>query len=232
MGYQAVDLISIGLDLGQRVDPTAVAAARVIERPTGGSLGSGAYAQAETLAFYDVRVLERLPLDTPYAKVAEVIAQLVRDLQQLPPLMDDNVPMVRIPRELVLTVDQTGGGIPAYEMIERAVEGLRVRLVPVTFVHGEGKPRWRGSAYAVGKGYMVSRLSALFEQGRIGLLKHHPDEAAIRREIKDFERRVSQDGVDKYEGQRGTHDDLVSALGLCCLDEPSAHQVTLGPPVW
>ena len=74
---------------------------------------------------------------------------------------------------------------------------------------------------SVGKAYLVSRLQALFQTTRIQLPADYPEADAMVRELQDYEIRVTEDANDRYGAFKvGTHDDLVTALGLAVLCDP------------
>ncbi len=75
---------------------------------------------------------------------------------------------------------------------------------------------------SVGKAYLVSRLQALFQTGRVKLPAGHPEAAAMSRELMGYEIRVDADATDRYGAfKTGAHDDLVTALGLAVIGEPA-----------
>ena len=213
--------VSIGVDIGQQKDPTALVVCEATRRVTGGGewvmprgerVVSGedihrAPGRAETV--YTARDLWRLPLGTPYPAVAAEVARVVRALQAR-----------KVWQPFVL-VDCTGVGLPVFELIHEAVRDVqpRPRLVAVTFTHGDKYTRERSTA-SVGKAHLVSRLQALLQTERIKL--PDTDEARVlARELQDYEIRVDANANDTYGAFRvGTHDDLVTALGLAVLDDP------------
>ena len=71
-----------------------------------------------------------------------------------------------------------------------------------------------------GKAYLVSRLQALLQSGRL----HLPNTAeaeALGRKLLDYEIRVDEQANDRYGTFRvGSHDDLVTALGLATQVDP------------
>jgi hypothetical protein len=68
------------------------------------------------------------------------------------------------------------------------------------------------------------------QTGRIKLPRTAEAEA-LARELQDYEIRISQDGDDRYGAFRvGSHDDLVTALGLACLVDSAA--VQYAPPIY
>lgn len=247
------DTISIGVDLGLRHDPTAVAVARIVERPTGATIGSGTSAQPELQTFYDTRWLERVELDTPgqpvtFQDVGMRLAELVRRAHELPPVYDETGELPRtfrsrpmLPREVVVTIDETGLGIGGVEIIARELERAGMpdcHIVPVMITSGLQKKRVSHGGrmgWHVGKSLLVSRLNALFEPPvAIGLPRDHPDAQEIAREIHDFHLRVTPHGNEQFGAPEttGAHDDYVTALGLCCLVNPGDYAVTAGPKLW
>ncbi len=55
----------------------------------------------------------------------------------------------------------------------------------------------------------------------------------MMQELKDYRIKVDTDANDKYGAfSTGTHDDLVTALGLACIEDPGYYSVALGPSLW
>jgi hypothetical protein len=192
----------VGIDIGQRVDPTAIAVAELDERRTdAGRLED----------HYLIRHLERLPLQTPYPTVADRLAQIVAGVKA----NSGRVPEVR--------VDATGVGLPVCDVLTAA----GVSVTPCFFTHGDRLiEETQPARISVGKAYLVSRLQALLQTGRIHL-PHTAEADALAKELLDFEIKIDEDGNDRYGAFRvGTHDDLVTALGLAVLIPPP------GPGIW
>jgi len=185
--------VQIGVDIGQRRDPTAVCVAEVKRRAT----------QRHQENHFYVRHLERLALGTSYPKVAERIAHITGRVRA----MSGSGPRVY--------VDATGVGVPVVDLLRERIHGGRV--VAVYFIHGnrrtetvkDGQPR-----VSLGKAYLVSRLLSLLESGRVHLPRTS-GARALERELLNYEVRVDENACDRYGAFReGTHDDLVTALGL------------------
>ncbi len=179
--------ITIGVDIGQAHDPTAIAVAETEPRFHNG--------RAEDR--YIVRHLERVPLGTPYPQVAERVAALVTGVH-------------RRSRSVTIYVDATGVGRPVVDLLAQA--GVQPRTV--YFVAGDGLIVRPNGSIALGKGRLVSRLQALLHAGRVALPRT-AEARALASELLSYERRVAQDGGTTYGAFRGgTHDDLVTAVGL------------------
>jgi hypothetical protein len=73
----------------------------------------------------------------------------------------------------------------------------------------------------LGKAYLVSRLQALLQCGRLHLPRTREAEV-LTEELLDYEIRVDENANDKYGAFKvGVHDDLVTALGLAVqVDRP------------
>lgn len=203
--------VTVGVDIGQRRDPTAIA---VVEHEWR-EAGSGKTARAEQRVHHHVaRHLERLPLGTPYPEVAERVAAVVRGVLAASPGASPS-----------LYVDATGVGTPIVDILRAA--GVSARLVPVYFTHGdrrkvEGGPRRGGGAreeVKLGKAWLVSRMQALLQSGLLHLPRTREAEA-LGKELLDYEIRVTEDANDRYGAFRvGAHDDLVTALGLAVQED-------------
>mgnify|MGYP005841576983 CR=1 FL=1 len=215
--------VIIGADIGQQHDPTAVCVIEVIKSSarTGWAMPAGERVVeprdilpvTRTETSYAVRFLERLPLGTPYPQVAERLAVIVGNLKAMKPT------------SLLLRVDATGVGRPIVDLL-RQHPGLKgVNIVAVSITSGD---KWEpgGREATLGKAYLVSRLQALLQTGRIRLPRT-PEAQALAEELKNFEIRVSESGRDTYGAfKTGSHDDLVIALGLATLQAPSRRLVT------
>jgi hypothetical protein len=169
----------------------------------------------EEIGFFAVRWLERLQLGTSYPVVSERVARIVTDLER------------KFPEAVLrLVVDQTGVGLPVVEMVRDALRDSRCSVTGAVLT---GTERMEGSVgrreIRVGKTRLVSTLQALLEQ-RLVALPETPEGRQLAQELQDFEIRVNEN-ANLVSGafRTGTHDDLVVALGLSCLDDPRRRQV-------
>lgn len=190
--------VTIGVDIGQRVDPTAICVAEVEDRVN---------AAERYEAHYLIRHLERLPLGTNYPAVAKRTAAICASLLE------------RLHSTPTLYIDATGVGQPIVDVLRDAK--VRADLKAVYFTHGDRRTEENGEI-KLGKAWLVSRLQALLQCERL----HLPNTAeakALAQELLDYEIRIDQDANDKYGAFKvGTHDDLVTALGLATQDEGAA----------
>jgi len=224
MGPERERVVVIGVDIGQKVDPTAIVVderewretvpARWANPRATGLFDGGDLvpipARGETV--HVARHIARLPLGTPYPRVAEHVAGVVAALVGRG---------IARPR---LLVDATGVGTPVADLLREALGRERARdLLAVTFTHGDRfTVDRRARTASLGKAYLVSRLQALLQTARLKLPETE-EARALARELQDYEIRIDADANDKYGAFRvGTHDDLVTALGLACVYDPPA----------
>lgn len=200
-GIQPVGTLTLGVDIGQRVDRTAIALAEA--QPRAGANGDEVH--------FVVRHLERLPLGTPYPEVTRRIETIVAIIR------------ARVGERglaasgLRLYLDATGVGQPVVDLLT----ATGVRCTPVYFTHGDRRTDENGEV-KLGKAYLVSRLKTLAQTDRLHLPETAESEA-VRREFLDYELRVDEQANDKYGAFRtGAHDDLVTALGLAVQTDPVA----------
>jgi hypothetical protein len=152
-----------------------------------------------------IRYLDRLPLGTPYPGVAERIKTVV-----------SRAATKAGASSLVLYVDATGVGTPVVDIIRRA--GVKARVVPVYFTHGDRRNLVEREV-RLGKAWLVSRLQLLL-QGDFLHLPRSAEAEALSEELLDYEIRVDENANDKYGAFKvGTHDDLVTALGLATQED-------------
>jgi len=188
--------VIIGVDIGQRRDPTAIAVVEVVKREDG--------------YHFRVRHLETLPLGTQFYAVAARVAEVVASVRKL----SGRTPTV--------CVDATGLGLPVLEMIERA--GVP-KVVPVYFTHGDRRTERQGASgrleVSLGKALLVCRLQALLQSDRLHLLPTMAAARELAAELRTYEIRVDERANDRYGAFKvGTHDDLVTALGLAVQTDP------------
>jgi len=199
----------MGVDIGQKRDPTAIAVVEWERRIVGEEVIRRGNVivdrRDETEYHYTARYLERLPLGTPYTEVSRRVGDLAKAVKEKTG-----------GRLSKLYVDATGVGKPVVDLLREC----GVRTAEVYFNHGDKRTEVSRTQVSLGKAYLVSRLQALLQSGRIHLPK--TDEAEVlAQELMDYEIRVDQDANDRYGAFRvGTHDDLVTALGLAVQAEP------------
>jgi len=203
--------VTIGVDIGQKHDPTAIAVAEVEFRQTGG--------HAED--YYLIRHLERLPIGTPYPAVVVRLGDVVDNTRKrgmaaavaAAAASGSGVPLP----PLALYVDATGVGQPVVDLLAH----VGVPVTAVYFTHGDRRTVSEDrKTVSLGKTWLVSRLQALLQTGRI-LLPSTPEARQLAKELQDYEIRVDEKANDTYGAFKvGTHDDLVTALGLAVQETP------------
>ena len=188
--------VFLGIDVGQKHDPTAVCVAESISGTCGWR--------------FAVRWLERLPLQTPYPEVVERILALVEGLSAREECLDR------------VYVDATGVGTPVVDLLVGRVAPDRLRAVYLT----PGQNRrvsWEGRYWQVrlGKRRLVRRLQALLQGGRL-MFPAGYESRALEQELLGYEVRISSNGHDRYGAFRsGAHDDLATAVGLAVQRDPN-----------
>lgn len=212
--------IQIGVDVGQKVDPTAIAVSEIEWRPR--TEAEGAAEDKTPVAHHVIRFLQRLPLGTPYhPDVAARLAEVVTNIRARP------LPEGQPPLPITMVIDATGVGTPIVDVLREPLRDKHVRLEPATFNHGD-RLKYEEGELRMGKAWLVSRLQALLQTKRI----HLPETAEARsleRELLDYEIRIDEDANDRYGAFKvGTHDDLVTALGLACYWEPPVSAAPTG----
>lgn len=238
---EKIRAIHIGLDLGQQQDPSAIAVMEVSERPTGRvyEVNGRRYAIPESV--YRTQHMARLDLGTAYKDVAAKVGELVGALWEWEHGLRERGLLLPVDPQITWDIwaDATGVGRPVMEMIGDVLQSSaktdRAQLHPVVFTHGDRYARggYEGDGNVLGKGYLVSRLQVLFQDKRIVLPAGHPELQAMRNELQVYEIKVDENANDKYGAFRvGTHDDLVTSLGLACIEEPGYFSVQEGPRLW
>lgn len=200
-------VVCLGLDVGQLHDPSALCAVELTERTIKAADPLfGEWPLRET--HFRVLGAERLPLGTSYPDVAARLCLLAKRLYDRDSSGDYHA-----------LVDCTGVGRPIVDLLrEQVIPQCHVTAVTLTGgARGDPDVLWRQEA-SIAKAYMVSRLQALLQSGRI-TAPMDPDMAAMAAELKTFELRAKADTGHLQSGAFvvGSHDDLVTSLALACL---------------
>ena len=160
---------TVGCDLGQSHDPTAIAVVRRVDDE----------AADPGRSIFQVGHLERLPLGTPYPGVVRHVSRMLGS------------PRLRGKSELV--IDFTGVGRPVFDMFV----GHGVSPIGVTITAGDAETN-EGLIYRVPKLVLISRVQALLHDGRLKIHKALPDAPALVAELQDFRAEVTDSGYWKF----------------------------------
>ena len=189
----------VGLDLGQKQDPTAIA---VVEwREYAGAWDAVAFNHRMETSL-SLRHLERIPLGTPYPEVVYQVGCTMRSRQ----LADAER------RHLV--VDGTGVGPAVVDLLRQ--EDLQSKLWAVTITGGDTE-RYADEYYRVPKRDLVVGLQVLMQQGGLQIAEGMKEGATLVKEMAEMRVKISGSGNEKFGAWRsGEHDDLVLAVALAC----------------
>jgi hypothetical protein len=194
-----VDRWFVGVDLGQSTDPTAISVMNHRVLPLDGwDLNEKTQTRRQKrTTHFDVRHLERLPLGMSYPQqIQRVVALLARSpLNVLKPK---------------LVIDETGVGRPVGDMFDAA--GLWPSRITITA--GLEATQHGANTWHVPKGLLISNLEAHSHSGELRIAAAANDAAALKEELKDFKRKISEAGRTTYAARVGAHDDLVLSVAI------------------
>ena len=157
----------VGVDLGKRRDHSAIA---VVEKV----LEYSPYA-SPTMSSMDVRLLERVPLGTPFPVVVNAVRELVRS--------------DALRGRCAVAVDATGMGGPVVDMLKRAQLGCELTAVTIT---GGDRQTGGGSEYGIPKRDLIAGVQVLLELGQLRIARKLPNAGALMRELLNGEQSVEQ----------------------------------------
>jgi hypothetical protein len=199
--------LTVGVDIGQKHDYTAIAVVEAQWR----SMGDGGRRED----YHITRFLQRLPLGTAYPQIAQRVQMVIANVRAMAPSAG-----------IQLYVDATGVGQPVVDLLRHV--GVIVR--PVFFTHGDRRTKQQDGTISLGKAWLVSRLQALLQTGRI-LLPRTAEAQVLAQELLDYEIHVDERANDTYGAFKvGSHDDLVTALGLAVQPPKEAGLLLAGLP--
>jgi hypothetical protein len=188
----------IGLDLGKRLDYSAIA---VVERWEKVARGFDYFAWRHTedrTRGLQVRYLERIHLGTPYTEVVRRVGEVVERLRER--------------GKCRLVVDATGVGMPVVDMLRSA--NLGCELTPLLITSG-AEQHYGDGVWHVPKLDLLAGVQAALESGDLRLVRQMKERATLVQELVDVRVRARESGrvrvgADGY----GQHDDLVIAVAL------------------
>jgi hypothetical protein len=198
-----VDRYIASMDVGKSIDNSAIAIMHHTIRALdqfANDLKRGVSKQLQEERFHIVH-LERLPLGMAYpTQIAHVKALMARE-----PLVSGNAPLV---------IDQTGCGAPVADMF--AASGLRnMQRVSITAGDQVNGPS-NGNEWHVPKGILISTLESRIHSAEFKVAPALSEAGALKEELLDFERHVSDSGRATWGARTGKHDDIVLACSLAC----------------
>ena len=215
---------SVGVDLGQANDPTAIA---VLERtvvppqtalfaPVGKS-PSNRLVEGDIV--YDLVYLKRPKLGTAYDVIAKKVADLICELEPEGAFGELG--------QVTLSVDGTGVGRGVVDMLDaefkrrgassKSVPKIDFRRISITGSQTQLKRPERTNGYwSVPKKDLVFPAVAAFQQGKIRIAKNIKDRDALVNELKNYRRTTNiATGIMAFEPWRESdHDDLLFAVCL------------------
>ncbi len=203
--------VSVGVDLGQKMDPTALVVMEAQRRgwewryapdDAAGVLGKARRWRTGGEVHYVARMVQRLPLGTTYPEVARRLAEMDCRLRA----------MGHYP---IFWVDATGVGKPVVDLLR--ARGVSLRAVYLT--GSDQVTEGPDGEVRLGKALLVSRLQVLLQSEQIHL-PVTPEAAVLVQELMNYEIRVNESANAQFGAFKvGSHDDLATALGLACWEE-------------
>lgn len=165
---------------------------------------------------YIPRYIEPFPLELPYFEQATRCADILGGVRRDLPTM--------------MFIDATGVGQGVIEIVRECFNKRQdvrhVKLQPVTLTYGRQEYSW--STQTVSKHALVSRLLKLMgaEEPELQMPADLQQLMPALDELRNFQERISAETANQsYGGASGVHDDIVIALGLSVLVDPSTYQV-------
>jgi hypothetical protein len=188
----------LGLDLGQRSDPSALTVTQERTPLRMGPAGEGLVPDGDPV--YRVVHIDRFDLGTPYPEVVRRVAAV----QRAPETGDDPD----------LVMDATGIGAPVVDQVKE--EGLRP--VQIKFTGGEDVSRdRRARTYGVPKQDLATVVQSLLQAGRLEIVEGLDHAETLAQEMKHFRVKISDSGHARFEHATEAHTDDVLLSMACAL---------------
>lgn len=185
----------LGLDLGKRVDRSALAVLELQWENHGFD-----HAWHVPLRQPVVRLIraDRFPLGMPYLDLPPILADVLGRLARQP-LLPGNAPQAY---RQDLVVDAANAGAFLLEILQK--QRLPATLVPVSITGGEQENRLAGGIWSVPRPILFSNLRMLFEAGTLRIAQDLPGYRTLVEELLSA----------KASGPQRAHDDVAIAVAL------------------
>jgi hypothetical protein len=215
---------SVGVDLGQSNDPTAIAVMERTVVPPQSALFAPVGKSPENRLVegeivYDLVYLRRPKLGTPYDTIAKRVADLICELEPEGAFGELG--------QVTLSVDATGVGRAVADMLQtelkrrgttsKSVPRVDYRRVSVTGSNTSLKrPTSSDGYWSVPKVQLVFPLVAALQQNKVRIAKNIKDREQLVHELRNYRRVVNiSTGNMAFEPWRESdHDDLLFAAAL------------------
>lgn len=189
----------IGVDIGQVADHTAIALVEAIP-------GEKKEDQAGPGFRLRCSFLQVLPLGIQFRDVARRLSKIEEKLSPA--------------GSVTILVDATGPGQPVPELIREVAKSV---VISCRFTSGD-EPSYEWDYWKLPKAAVVTNLKIFLQDGLLEIAGKSRDperERAINEmlvELRDFQYNQPKEGAraESFEAKVGTHDDMVTALGLAC----------------
>jgi hypothetical protein len=217
----------IGVDLGSLQDFTAIAAVQQVPvkdpnyNPDPMDVALGIAPPPEFSTHFYVRAIERLPLGTQYASIARRVCQLATRVYNKDPKGEQYVLM-----------DATGVGRPVYELVKTYM----IPQVHVTAITLTNSPQAQNAIFFrdeahVGKPFLARRLQIVIQSRRLHYHVADKNARVLDKEMDSYQARITAAAKDQFGAfEQGAHDDVITAVGLCVIEE-RLQDVAYLPPI-
>jgi hypothetical protein len=185
----------LGLDLGKRVDRSALA---VLELQWEGNGFDHAWHIPVRHPIVRLIRADRFPLGLPYSHLPGILSSVLHKLERMPVLPGNSNQEFRKD----LTVDAANAGSFLLEIL--AQQRLPARLVPVSISGGERENQIHGGVWSVPRPILFSNLRILFETGNLRIAHDLPGYRTLIEELLTA----------KASGPQREHDDVAIAVAL------------------
>lgn len=185
----------LGLDLGKRVDRSALAVLELQWEDHGFDHAWHVPIRRPVLRL--IRA-DRFPLGMPYLHLPPILADVLGRLARRP-LLPGNAPQAY---RQDLVVDAANAGAFLLEILQK--QGLPATLVPVSITGGEQENRLSGGIWSVPRPILFSNLRMLLEAGTLRIAQDLPGYRTLVEELLSA----------KASGPQRAHDDVAIAVAL------------------
>jgi hypothetical protein len=196
----------LGLDLGKARDYTSLVVVEQASGPNG--------------VTYVAKALRRAPLQTPYTEIVWKVGDFLRE-PFLHPLHADldyaGRTVLTDGPDPIMVIDASGVGSAVVDIFMNAGFPATMEALTITGGAGHSCDRWGMSNithFKVSKIELVGTVQVLLQSRRLVIPSGLELAEVLRKELLDFQVKITASANETFNAREGQHDDLVLALAM------------------
>lgn len=201
--------IIIGMDIGKKVDHSAIAVVELKQKfkenikPYQLNLEHGKLVPTEEI-HHHIHAMKRLPLGTDYMEQVKAVEKIYYNIK-------NNRKTHAL--QLHLVVDETGVGGSMYDFFRAS----HLKPIGINITGGGGRVnRFSNTSFGVPKVDLATTIERLLQTGQIKIADSISLKNLLIHELQNWQVKITEHGNEQFTHRSGEHDDMIIAIALAC----------------